>query len=346
MDRDLDAHAGRIAERQHGLLTGTRARRIGFSQHQIDTRIAQGRWIRVARDVYAVRGSAHTWHRDALAACLAGHPGTVTSFVTSGALWGVCRPCVLPYVTVPMAASARSRIARVHRSDLDPLDVTRIGGIPTTRLGRTLVDLAGIWTPKALERAVDTALDGELVRPDQVREAIERAPRGLRRPGARALLDALGVWTDAIRPESPAEARLLRRLDEWGLPEPVRQHRVHDLDGIELARLDVAAHGPRGRQPSPATAGCGSSTRPVGSRSRLGWRPPRDRDAPPPRRLTVVRRTARARPGAQRTCRDRRRHPPVVRRTRPERPGAQRPRRRLRRGRRTGWRRAPAWHHR
>ena len=192
MERDLDAHAGRIAERQHGLITGPRARRIGFSQHQIDRRIAQGRWIRVARDVYAVRGSPHTWHRDALAACLAGPPSTVTSFVTSGALWGVCRPCVLPYVTVPMAASARSRIARVHRSDLDPLDVTRIGGIPTTRLGRTLVDLAGIWTPKALERALDTALDGELVRPGPGRAAIERAPRGVRRPGASALLDALG----------------------------------------------------------------------------------------------------------------------------------------------------------
>jgi len=240
MDRDLDAHAGRIAERQHGLLTGTRARRIGFSQHQIDTRNKQGRWIRLARDVYAIRGAARTWHRDALAACLAGPPGTVTSFVTSGALWGVCGPCVLPYVTVPMAASARSRIARVHRSDLDPLDVTRIGGIPTTRLGRTLVDLAGIWTPRALERALDTALDAELVRPEQVREAIERAPRGLRRPGARVLVDALGVWTDAIRPDSPAEARLLRRLDEWRLPAPVRQHRVRDLDGAELARLDVA----------------------------------------------------------------------------------------------------------
>ena len=270
MERDLDAHAGRIAERHHGLITGPRARSIGFSQRQIDWRVAHGRWIRVTRDLYALSGSPHTWHRDALAACLAGHPSTVTSFVTSGALWGVCRPCVLPFVTVPMAASARSRIARVHRSDLDPLDVTRIGEIPTTRLGRTLVDLASIWTPKALERAVDTALDGELVRPDQILAALERAPRGVRRPGARALLDALAVWTDAIRPDSAAAGTAPptpRRVAPPRARPPAPGPR-HEREGAGSSRRRLAAEEgrPRVRQPRPSRATADRTRRePVGS---------------------------------------------------------------------------------
>ncbi len=41
-------------------------------------------------------------------------------------------------------------------------------------------------------------------------------------------------------PESPGEARLLRRLGEWGVPRPVTQHPVHDREGRLVGRLDVA----------------------------------------------------------------------------------------------------------
>jgi hypothetical protein len=44
---------------------------------------------------------------------------------------------------------------------------------------------------------------------------------------------------DPIQPESPAEARLVRRLREWGLPEAALQHVVRDAGGTALARLDV-----------------------------------------------------------------------------------------------------------
>jgi very-short-patch-repair endonuclease len=240
MDHHLDARAGQIAARQLGLVTGAQARRLGFTRHQLETRVSTGRWVRVVRDVYLLAGSPPSWRRDVLAACFAGAVGTVASFPSAGALWGLARPSPLPHVTVPTAASARLRIAKVHRADLSDLDVTRIGEIPVTRVARTLVDLSAIWSPAAIEAAVDTALDAELVTPAQLDAAIERAPRGWRRPGVPALCEALEAWTGPIQPESPAEARLVRRLAEWGLPEPVLQHVVRHPAGGFVARLDIA----------------------------------------------------------------------------------------------------------
>ena len=50
---------------------------------------------------------------------------------------------------------------------------------------------------------------------------------------------ALEPWIGGIVPGSPAEARLIRRLSDWGLPEPVLQHRV-DLPSGHRAFIDLA----------------------------------------------------------------------------------------------------------
>ena len=179
MDDHLDARAGQIAEHQLGLITGSQADGIGFTRHQIDTRVTTRRWTRVARDVFAVTGSPPGWRRDLLAACLAGPAGTVASHASAAAaLWGLGRPSPLPHVTVPRTAGARLRIAKVHRADLSDQDLTRIGELPVTGSpGRSSISArSGRLEP--MEAAVDTALDGELVTPAQLEAAIERAPRG------------------------------------------------------------------------------------------------------------------------------------------------------------------------
>src|SRR5688572_24217234 len=112
MDDHLDARAARIAERQLGLITGSQARGIGFTRHQIDRRTVTHRWTRVTRDVFAVGGSPPSWRRDALAACLAGPSGTVASHGTAAALWGLGPSTALPHVTVPRSAGARLPIAK------------------------------------------------------------------------------------------------------------------------------------------------------------------------------------------------------------------------------------------
>jgi hypothetical protein len=251
MDQHLDARAGRVAQRQLGLITGGQARELGFTRHQIDTRATSGRWTRQARDVFAIAGASPCWERDALAACLAGPPGSTASHATAAALWGLGRPTSRPHVTVPSSSGARLPLAEVHRSDLAPADVTRIGEIPVTRVARTLIDVASIWTEAALEQALDTAIDGGRTTAAQVSAAIDRVPRGRKRAGVAVLCDLLEAWTQPIQPESPAEARLVRRLASWGVAPPVLQHVVNDQGGIPIARIDVAC---------PSTGSASSTT--------------------------------------------------------------------------------------
>jgi hypothetical protein len=239
MDR-LDATAARFAARHLGLITGTEARRLGFARSQIRHRLNAGRWVRVGHDLYAIAGTPRTWQRDVLAACLVAPAGTVASHLSAAALWRIADSSPLPHITVPRSRSGRVAIAKVHRADLDPRDVTRIGKIPVTRVPRTLLDLASVVSPKALEHAVDTALSAGQASPRSLDGAIERGQLAPGRPGVPALRRALEAWTDAIRPGSPAEARLLRQLADWGVPEPVRQHVVRNGAGKVIARIDVA----------------------------------------------------------------------------------------------------------
>jgi hypothetical protein len=241
MDPDeLDVRAGRIAARQFGLLTGTRALEIGFTRPQIRVRIRRGRWIRVARDVFQIAGTPPSWQADVLIACFAGPPSSVAGFASAGGLWRIADHHLEPDIIVPRSSSGRLSIARVHRIDLDPRDVTRIGVIPVTRVPRTLIDLASSDDRGALERAVDNALNAGLTSPGEIDRAIERAQRAPGLRGIPALREALAVWTDPIRPGSQAEARLIRRLASWRFPDPVRQHVVRDLEGRTIAHIDVA----------------------------------------------------------------------------------------------------------
>ena len=162
------------------------------------------------------------------------------SHITAGALWTVCERGRRPDVTLPPGASVRSTIATVHRSLLTAADITHIGPIPVTRVARTLIDLSSQLSLPALERAVDTALDGRLTDLRRISAAIERAQHGRGRKGIATLRTALEPWTNPIQPGSAAESRLVRRLRDWGLPAPVLQHVVRDSSGEHLGTVDVA----------------------------------------------------------------------------------------------------------
>jgi hypothetical protein len=236
----IDALAAAFAATHRGLLPGEQLRRMGFSPQEVRHRVETGRWIRLARDLFLLAGTPHTWQQDVTAAVFVGPPGTTVSFLSAGGIWHVTEPGHRPSVTVPRARSARNPLATVHRADLDPRDVTRVGGLPVTRIPRTLLDLATVLRPKALERAVDTALSEKRITPRAIEAAIERAPTGQGRKGVVALRTAMAAWTDPIKPGSAAEARLIRQIGSWGLADPARQHVVRDLDGVPFARLDLA----------------------------------------------------------------------------------------------------------
>ena len=192
----------------------------------IRSRLEAGRWVRVGPGVYRIAGVPVTWKQRALAACMVSGPGAVVSHRSAAVLWGVSgfRPGAID-ITVPPGRSNRNALARVHRSHVE---ATRREGIPVTRPARMLVDLAGVVGAELLEEAVDDVLCRRLSRLDELHGGRSRA--------LRAVLDA---WNGDALPDGVAEMRLVRRLLAVGLPQPVRQHEVHDK-GQFVARVDLA----------------------------------------------------------------------------------------------------------
>jgi very-short-patch-repair endonuclease len=226
----MDAAIARIAVRQHGLLLRSQALGAGATDSKIETRLATGRWVLVARGLYRLSGVPVTWKQRALAACLVSGTGAVVSHRSAAVLWGVSgfRPGRIE-ITVPPGRSNRNALARVHRSAVDG---TRRDGIPVTRPARMVMDLAGVVGSDMLEEAVDDVLCRRLCRLDEL-----TAPRGRR--GSAVLRAVLDAWNGDALPDGVAEMRVVRRLLDVGLPQPARQHEIHHK-GQFVARVDLA----------------------------------------------------------------------------------------------------------
>jgi hypothetical protein len=234
-DHSLERTA-RIASRHHGLITHADAKRAGLSDWQIFNTVERGRWERIVPGVYRVAGVPDSVELAALAACLVAGRDALTSVTTGLALLGVGMPPRVPHITVPPNCSARTRIAHVHRSLIQPIDRTRVGVIPTTTAARCLVDAASLVSHDDLCDLTDSSIHKRLASPSEVLGAIRRAGKGRR--GIPSLLAALRPWLDGIRPGSPAEVRLLRRLDDWGIPPPQKQVPITHA-GVTIATVDL-----------------------------------------------------------------------------------------------------------
>jgi hypothetical protein len=237
-----DERAARLASRNHGLLTRAQAHRCGLTDRQIGRRTQTGRWMRCAPGVYRIAGAPVTGHQGALAAVLAAGATAVASHLTAAGLLGLVELPPVHHITVAPSASSRTRGVVVHRSLLAEADLTIAGVIPCTAPARTLLDIAGVVPAHQLNTVVDEALCMPLCSPTAVLDTLERSQRRPGRSGTASLRESLAPWLQGVRPGSPAEVRLLRRLAEWGLPAPVCQHEVQLGAGgrRRMAVIDLA----------------------------------------------------------------------------------------------------------
>ncbi len=233
---EIERRLLRRAGEHHGLISGPDALRSGFTQSQIDRRVAQGRWERVHPGVFRVAGSPETELQLLAAAAL--WTGGAASHLSAGALLDLTPVAARPHLIVDRDSSARRVGVVVHRiGDVLRSDLTSLHGIPCTNATRTCIDLGAILSEPQLERVVDRALHRGLTHVDRlVARFLQLARRG--RPGTARLRSVLRRIDPALAPpESDLETMLVRVLRQHGLPEPVRQHRL-ELDGI-VARLDL-----------------------------------------------------------------------------------------------------------
>jgi hypothetical protein len=239
-----DRAAMRVASRQWSVLCHDQAVKAGLTDDQIAYRVQTGQWRRVARKVFVVAGATSRWEQKAMIACLAGPSGTVASHLTAAALFGLVRPPSVPQVTIGRGASGRFRGARPFRAKVSSGEICVRSRIRCTTPTRTIIDCAaaGLLDGEELCDLVDSALCKKLVQPSRLVRASERAWKAAtgRRRGRLANLErTLDVWRSGAPAGSPPEARLQRRLIEWGFPRAERQVEVYDEEGQFVARADV-----------------------------------------------------------------------------------------------------------
>lgn len=218
MDRtDIDLAIARLARRQHGLWTRQQAVKAGATPSMIRTRVASGRWIRLDHGVYADVASLPTWHRGVMAAVLA-EPWAAASHRSAAVLHDLLgfRPG-RPEVTVRPHASARGRLALVHRG-VD-VETAVVDGIRCSTLPQTFVDLAQVVSTERLRPALGAKADKTPTLLDAVRDRYcDLAPRGGRNlQPLRATLEVFGAG-DLPSP-SELEKHLRSVLRDPAIPE-------------------------------------------------------------------------------------------------------------------------------
>ena len=236
---NADQRAAAIAERQYGLLAARDAGRAGLSPTQVKYRVRHRGWRSHSRGVWLLPGAPRRdWRQDAMAGVLKAGPEACASYLTACALHGLCQAPVLPHVSVPRRASARTTHVALHRSDIASVDRCLVAGIPCTTVARAIVEAASVVDGPMLAEIVDQALCAKRTSVDKIEAALHRAGRAW--PGANRVGEVLVVWREPIVPGSPAEVRFLRRLREEGAVGIVTQYEVFDEDGTFVARVDAA----------------------------------------------------------------------------------------------------------
>jgi hypothetical protein len=138
-----DEQVAAAAARQWGAFTGAQVRKAGLSQRQADYRVRTKRWHRKTRDVFVLAGTRSSWQQDAMVACLAGPPKTVTSHLTAAAVYGLAKAPKEAQVTIPRDASGhRIKGATVRKADLRSGDKAVKDRMPCTSPVQTVIDCA------------------------------------------------------------------------------------------------------------------------------------------------------------------------------------------------------------
>src|SRR3954451_2066691 len=206
---------GRLASRQHGLVTRTQLLRARVTTDEIRHRLDSGALLRVYRAVYRVGHRAPSVEADYLAAVFACGAGARLSGRAAAHLLALLKgPVPPPEVTAP--GKRRVPGVRVRRARIDRQDQAIHRGIPVTAVPRTLIDLAADLPLDALARACHEAGVRYRTTPAQLADALARRPRNT--PGAPSLRRI--VDGDARVTLSPLERRFLELLAEHGLPLP------------------------------------------------------------------------------------------------------------------------------
>ena len=222
-----DVQVARLAGAQFNRVSRSQLIQLGLSDAAIAHRVARGRFVVVEEGVLAVAPVLEhdDWGRWMGATLTA--PNSVLSHVSAAAAWGFSSsPRHFETITRPGSGGPRRHGGvLVFRSSTLAGECDVLRGIPITSVPRTLVDLAGDLSERALARAVREAVRLRLTTAGALADRLGRYPgrRGSRRLGA-ILARYTGLPLERAR--SGAEVRALEVLRDAGRSLPKLNSRI------------------------------------------------------------------------------------------------------------------------
>jgi hypothetical protein len=215
-----DVRVARLAGTQFNRVSREQLAGLGLSAHAIAHALAVGRLVSVEQGVFALPPVLEhdvwgVWMGATLTA-----PGTVLSRASAASGWGFSRQGRVVTVTRPGSGGPRRHGGLlVFRSSTLEGDCTTLRGIPITTVPRTLLDLAGCSSDRALARAVRDAVRLKLTAVEAVADCLGRHP-GCR--GSSRLASVLARYSGLPieRARSGAEVRALEVLRAAGYALP------------------------------------------------------------------------------------------------------------------------------
>jgi putative AbiEi antitoxin of type IV toxin-antitoxin system len=225
-----------------GIVTLTQARDAGVERAHLRRLRRHGRWRPLARAVYQAEAGRVVARRARIrAAVLSYGPHAVAVLGTAAELHGIAGlPATdLVHVSLP-GEGARPRrptdpTVSVHQLVIPPIDVGAVDGIPCTVPARTVADLILRTDRLTAVSVLDSALNRQLIAPDDLPAVLAMLRR---RRGAvqarRYVAQADG------RAQSPLETRVRLRCADGRVAPETLQHLVLDDDGYVLGAADLA----------------------------------------------------------------------------------------------------------
>jgi very-short-patch-repair endonuclease len=232
---------GPIFAAQQGLATSSQLLDAGITRSSLRSLVSSG-WIeRVHRGVYRSAGSPQTWKQELMAAQLACGDGSWISHRSAAALHDLTGFLPGPVELSTVRDRRKVAGATVFRASQVPyFRFVRIGSFVVAEVNLTLLNLAAVDQPAQVEEALDDAVARNLTSVAKLDWFLTRcAGKGV--PGSKALRNLLGCRQPREEvPQSRMESRMDRLIRRGRLPQPIRQCRVMNERGEEVARPDFA----------------------------------------------------------------------------------------------------------
>jgi very-short-patch-repair endonuclease len=230
-----ESRLARVATRQAGAFHRRQALAAGYTEHQIEHRIANSSWMVELPSVYRAATSPATRETMRWAAVLWA-PRSLLSHHTAAEKWAfdAVAASSKPHLLVPGASRRRCERVVVHRSDVPSRADRRFcDGLPFTSPELTIVQLAPLLRAEALESAFESGRRNRLLTAESLERCLVRiAAKG--RPGCAAVRVLLREIANDPPCESVLEVKVARLLRSARVPKPVRQL---EIDGY---RVDFA----------------------------------------------------------------------------------------------------------